>query len=82
MANLKAVEPTLNDTSAGASLSAAGFNATYDNVTGDSAANSYYVQSTDSQNGNVFTVARHSDGTVTRTCTTANTGGCPGGGTW
>jgi type IV pilus assembly protein PilA len=81
VASLKVVETTLNDSS-GASLSNAGFAAAYDNVAGDTAANSYYVQSTAVGSGNVFTIARHNDGTVTRVCTTVGSGACPSTGTW
>jgi type IV pilus assembly protein PilA len=34
-----------------------------------------------SASGNRFTITK-SSGTVTRTCTTTSTGGCPSGGTW
>ena len=81
VANLQHVETTLNDSS-GATLSNAGFSATYDNAGGDTAANSYYVQSTARGSANVFTIARHNDGTVSRTCTTAGSGACPTTGTW
>src|SRR5260370_4208224 len=43
VSSLQAVESTLNDSS-GATLSNAGFSATYDNVSGDTSANSYYVE--------------------------------------
>jgi type IV pilus assembly protein PilA len=35
-----------------------------------------------SKSGNSFTIAKASDGTTTRTCTTASSGGCPSGGSW
>ena len=31
---------------------------------------------------NDFTITKAADGSVTRTCTTVNTGGCPAGGSW
>jgi type IV pilus assembly protein PilA len=78
---LQNVESTLNDSS-GATLTGAGFNATYDNGGGDTAANSYYVESTAKGSSGIFRIARHSDGTVTRTCSPTGKGACPASGTW
>lgn len=89
--NLKAVEPTLNDTSGGIvtlTYAAPGMTGApitpQTTVAGDSSTNSYVVASTDSATGNVFEVVRHSDGTVERLCTTAGKGSCPtnGANTW
>ncbi|HEY1360404.1 MAG TPA: type II secretion system protein [Thermoleophilaceae bacterium] len=44
-------------------------------------ADNYSVETT-SKSGNKFKITRASDGTITRTCTTANTGACPSGGNW
>jgi type IV pilus assembly protein PilA len=45
-----------------------------------------YTVSVDSkagaQGGGTFSISRASDGTVTRTCTNANKGGCKAGGVW
>jgi type IV pilus assembly protein PilA len=38
--------------------------------------------SVDSDTGNKFTIAKAADGTVSRTCTTADKNGCPAGGKW
>jgi type IV pilus assembly protein PilA len=35
-----------------------------------------------SKSGNSFTIARGTDGAMTRACTTAGKGGCPSGGSW
>ena len=35
-----------------------------------------------SSSGDTFTIARSAEGTITRTCTTAGTGGCPASGNW
>jgi len=86
--NLQAIESSLKDTSAGASLTTASPGATSgpiapkNTVSGDSTSNSFVVASTDASNGNVFEIVEHSDGTVERLCTTAGSGGCPAGGTW
>jgi len=45
------------------------------------AANTFKVTST-SKSGNVFYIERKTDGSMDRTCTTADKGGCPTGGTW
>jgi type IV pilus assembly protein PilA len=85
---LEAVEPTLKDTSAQATLSYAAPGMTgapiapKTTVSGDNTHNSYVVASTDSSNNNVFEVVRHSDGTVERLCTTVSTGSCPASGQW
>jgi type IV pilus assembly protein PilA len=89
LANVKLVEPSLADTSSGASLTYATPGVTGEPITtgvtavaGDTAANSYVVASTDSATGNVFEIVRHSDGTTQRLCTAAGKGGCPPSGTW
>jgi type IV pilus assembly protein PilA len=85
---LEAVEPTLKDTSAQATLTYAASGMTGAPIApkaavgADTAANSYAVASTDGSNSNVFEVIRHSDGTTERLCTTAGTGSCPASGTW
>ncbi len=79
VANLKSVEPTLNDTS-GSTLSGAA-------ATGGGTG--YSVVST-SSDGNTFTITRDSSGNVSRTCgasASPNSGGClnvgsGGTGTW
>jgi type IV pilus assembly protein PilA len=35
-----------------------------------------------SMSGNVFTIEKHTNGEVTRSCTAANSAGCASGGTW
>lgn len=47
-----------------------------------STVDSYSITSTQADTGNVFTVARAADGSVTYTCTTAGTAGCPSSGIW
>ena len=66
---LQTIEPTLNDTS-GSTLSTA------------SGTTSGYTVSSTSKSGNVFTMTRASDGTMTRSCTTTASGGCPASGSW
>ena len=46
-----------------------------------SAANVYTIVASNPVTTNAFTVV-NSAGTITRTCTTANQGGCPAGGSW
>lgn len=41
-----------------------------------------YTVSATSTTGNVFNISRAADGTVTYTCTTGGTDGCPTGGNW
>src|SRR5581483_7173386 len=69
LTSLQTIEPTLNDTS-GATLSTA------------SGTTSGYTVSSTSKSGNVFTMTRGSDGTLSRTCTTTGNGGCPASGSW
>ena len=66
---LQTIEPTLNDTS-GATFSTA------------SGTTSGYTVASTAKSGNVFTVTRNSDGTMSRTCTTTSNGGCPASGSW
>src|SRR3954463_11731899 len=44
-------------------------------------ADNYSVETT-SKSGNKFKITRASDGTITRTCSTAGSGACPTGGAW
>lgn len=41
-----------------------------------------YSIAASSKSGNSFTIAKASDGTTTRTCTTAGSGACPSSGSW
>jgi type IV pilus assembly protein PilA len=41
-----------------------------------------YTIAASSKSGNSFTIAKASDGTITRTCTTSGTGACSSSGTW
>jgi type IV pilus assembly protein PilA len=41
-----------------------------------------YTITASSKSGNSFTITKKTDGTVTRTCTAANTGSCLSTGTW
>ena len=66
VANLNAVEPTLN----GAALSVPSANA-----------DSFTVR-VQSSTGNTFDITRNNTGTTDLTCATAGTGGCPADGTW
>ena len=50
-------------------------------LTVTSAATNYSVETT-SKSGNKFKITRAADGTITRDCTTANTGACPASGHW
>ena len=45
------------------------------------AAATYTITAT-SKSGNSFSIAKASDGTVTRNCTTGGSGACPSAGTW
>ena len=66
VANLQAVEATLND----AALTVPAV-----------AADSYTVRVT-SDTGNTFNIVRNADGTTDLTCATAGDGGCPSDGDW
>ncbi len=66
-AALKTIEPSLNNAN---TLVVSGV-----------AADAYTVK-TSSASGNTFSMARAANGTITRTCTTANSGACPSGGNW
>jgi len=68
---LGAIEPTLNDTGTGASLTT---------ITGNGTTG-YTLTSTASSTGNAFTLTSN-NGSVSRTCTTAGKGGCPASGLW
>jgi type IV pilus assembly protein PilA len=74
---LNTIEPTLADTTAGATLSA---------VTPDSSGDGYTVTSTvsggGSSNGDTFSINRADGGTTTLTCTNTGKGACPASGTW
>ncbi|CAB4922630.1 unannotated protein [freshwater metagenome] len=50
-------------------------------VDGGATASTYTVSGY-SKSGNVFKIAKGSNGVLTRTCTTAGDGGCKSGGTW
>jgi len=81
VAALQTIEPALNDTSGSTFTTAvtAGTGAGGTN----SAGTSYTVTST-SSDGNTFSITRHDNGSVNRTCTAStspNSGGCVGG-TW
>ena len=41
-----------------------------------------YTIAAKSASGNTFTITKAASGPVTRTCTTANSGGCKTGGVW
>jgi type IV pilus assembly protein PilA len=71
-ARLKAIEPTLNETSS----------VTLANPTEVSGGSGYTVMSTDNVTHDTFTIERNAAGEVRRTCTVPGTGGCPTGGTW
>ena len=66
VANLNAIEPTLN----GAALSVP-------SATADS-----FTVRVQSSTGNSFDITRNNTGTVDLTCATAGTAGCPSDGTW
>jgi type IV pilus assembly protein PilA len=66
VANLRAVEPTLND----ADLSVSGV------------ADDHYTVTVTSMTGNAFSITRMADSTTDFTCTFPDTGGCPAGGHW
>jgi type IV pilus assembly protein PilA len=71
---LKAIEPTLNDTS----------QATLTTVEEKSSGKGYKVTST-SRSGATYTIEREESGALKRTCTPpsgTNLGGCPAGNTW
>jgi type IV pilus assembly protein PilA len=74
LTNLKAIEPTLNDTS----------QATLTVAEEKSSGKGYVVTST-SRSGATFTIEREESGAIKRTCTPpsgTNLGGCPAGDTW
>jgi type II secretion system protein G len=66
VANLQAVEATLNDATLTVPAVAAG---------------SYTVRAT-SSTGNAFDITRNADGTTDLTCTVTGNGGCPSDGSW
>jgi type IV pilus assembly protein PilA len=68
-AALKAIEPSLNDTSSG-TLAISGLSA-----------NGYTLAVTQTDTGNVFRIAK-ADGVATRTCDTDGDAGCPSDGKW
>jgi type IV pilus assembly protein PilA len=70
---LQSIEPALNAGVAGAGLAVA---------LGADGDQSYKIDVTQSKTGSVFTIKKDKDGNVTRSCTTANTKGCPAGGSW
>jgi type IV pilus assembly protein PilA len=70
-ANLKTIEPTLNDTSGSTLTSATGTSNTYT-----------VVVTSKAPDNNTFTITRATDGTITRACTTAGQGSCLLGGSW
>src|SRR5205807_2670744 len=75
-AALQQIEPTLNDTS-GAKFTTAVTAGTGSGGT-NTAGTSYTVTAT-SSNNNTYSITRHDDGSVTRSCTFAsapNSGGC------
>jgi type IV pilus assembly protein PilA len=41
-----------------------------------------YTIAASSKSGNSFSIAKASDGTITRSCTTSGSGACPSAGTW
>ena len=69
IAALRAIEPTLNEGVAAADLTVVGN------------ANTYTVTVTQPSTASVFRIVRAS-GSVTRTCDTDGTKGCPAGGAW
>jgi type IV pilus assembly protein PilA len=70
VAELRKIDPTLNETSH-AELS----------VVGTPTATAYVIKSTTKATGGSFTITRQSTGTVKRTCT-GTKGGCPSSLTW
>ena len=73
-AQLRVIEPTLNDATLADPTAGTG--------AGDTAANSYKVTVTSDNAPNTFSIERHSNGTSDLTCTTAANDGCPTGGDW
>ena len=69
--SLEKIEPTLTEH---------GLQATPEVIS--SGDNEYKVKSTDAVTGDWFTIARSTEGVVTRECGTQETGGCPAGGSW
>jgi type IV pilus assembly protein PilA len=77
-AQLQTLEPTLNDTS-GATFSSAVTPGT--EASGVNSAGTSYTVTAASSNGNTYSITRHDDGTVTRSCvapSSPNSGGCVG----
>jgi type IV pilus assembly protein PilA len=77
VAGLKAIEPTLSDTS-GATFTVAVTPGTGTGTGGNTAGTSYTVTAT-SSNTNTYSVNRYNDGSTSRSCTAAaspNSGGC------
>jgi type IV pilus assembly protein PilA len=70
LAELQAIEPTLNDTSSAVLGAPTGV-----------ASNTYKVTST-SKSGTTFSIERTAAGAIVRTCSAPKTGGCLTGGTW
>jgi type IV pilus assembly protein PilA len=67
---VQGIEPALNDGVAGTGLAV---------TAGDQ---SYSLAVTQSKTTSVFSIAKGTDGRVTRTCTTAGEKGCPANGSW
>jgi type IV pilus assembly protein PilA len=69
-ANLKVIEPTLNDTSGGT-------------FTATNSTTAYTIVATaKAPDSDSFTIIRQADGSITRSCAPAATGACLAGGTW
>jgi type IV pilus assembly protein PilA len=75
---LQTVEQTINSNSTIGQAWLSNAAATTTTTAGDG----YTVTATSSPTGNTFTIARASNGSVSRTCTTVKPGGCPTSGSW
>lgn len=69
LAGLQTIEPALNDTPSRATPAASGTDNTF-------------IVRAESTAGVEYRIERRSDGRVTRSCDTPNTGGCNSGGSW
>ena len=78
-AALQTIEPTLNDVS-GSTFSSAASPGTV--AGGPNSAGTSYTVTSSSSDGNTYSITRHDDGTLTRSCVAPaapNNGGCVGG---
>jgi type IV pilus assembly protein PilA len=80
-ANLSSLESQITTTAPCGGTSSASVGTAADCAAGTGGTDNYCVRTT-SVSGNVFNVVRSNTGVISRTCTTAGSGGCKTGGIW